>query len=72
MMAKDKDFTDYYSNRTLAKEKFPDERLYGGRGCGFGLYCGYPKDESLFIYSKKREKCAADYFTGELGGAMGI
>jgi hypothetical protein len=27
--------------------------------------------QALF-YSKKREKCAADYYTGELGGAMGI
>lgn len=35
-----------------------------------GFYCGYPKDESILIYNKEREKCATDYPAGELGGAL--
>lgn len=52
--------------------KILHKRLLCGRGYGFGLYCGYPEDESTLIHNQKRKNCAADYLAGKLGRTVGI
>ena len=38
-------------------KRFQLKGRYGSRGCGGKLYCGYPEDEHILFYNRKREKC---------------